>query len=266
MRLACENLACGYGGHAVASGVTLALSAGETVCLLGPNGGGKTTLFKTLLGLLAPVAGHVRIDGTDIAQLPRSAVARRLGYVPQAQPGYFPYSVEEMVLLGRTAHLGLFARPSAADRAAALAALARLGIGHLAPRIYTEISGGERQLTLVARALAAEPQIIVMDEPTASLDFGNRARVLAQIAMLRAQGVGIVMSTHDPDQALAHADKVALLHEGTLAAYGVPQSVVTAQALSALYGIGVEIVAGTCRDGTRVSVCVAHQNRALTSK
>jgi len=257
MKLVCENLACGYGGRAVASDVSLALSAGETVCLLGPNGGGKTTLFKTLLGLLAPLAGHVRLDGMDIVRLPRASVACRLGYVPQAQHGYFPYSVEEMVLMGRTAHLGLFGRPSSADRMAALGALARLGIEHLALRIYTEISGGERQLTLVARALAAEPKIIVMDEPTASLDFGNRARVLAQISVLRAQGVGIVMSTHDPDQALAHADKVALLHEGTLVAFGTAQSVVTASALARIYGIDIEIVAGVRGDGTGVRVCVA---------
>lgn len=257
MKLTCEDLVCGYGDRAVASGISLMLSAGETVCLLGPNGGGKTTLFKTLLGLLTPLAGHVRLDGTDIARLPRAAVARRLGYVPQAQPGYFPYSVEEMVLMGRTAHLGLFGRPTSADHTAALGALARLGIGHLAPRIYTEISGGERQLTLVARALAAEPKIIVMDEPTASLDFGNRTRVLAQIDTLRAQGVGIVMSTHDPDQALAHADKVALLHKGTLVAFGTAQSVVTASALARIYDIDIEIVAGVRGDGTGVRVCVA---------
>ncbi|MFN7193128.1 MAG: ABC transporter ATP-binding protein, partial [Rhodospirillales bacterium] len=153
MSLAAENLAFGFGARFVGRDVTLALAEGTVLCLLGPNGGGKTTLFRTLLGLIPPLAGRVTLDGTDIKRLTRADIARRVGYVPQAQPGYFPYTVEEMVLMGRTAHLGLFARPSEADRQAAHAALTRLGIAHLADRIYTQISGGERQLTLFARAL-----------------------------------------------------------------------------------------------------------------
>ena len=184
MTLAARALAFGYPGHPVGHDVSFELSAGEIVCLLGPNGGGKTTLFKTLLGLIAPLGGEVALDGAGIARLSRATIARAVGYVPQAQTGYFPFTVGDVVLMGRTAHLGAFAVPGAADRAAAAAALDRLGIGHLADRIYTQVSGGERQLALIARALAGGPKLLVMDEPTASLDFGNRTRVLAEIARL----------------------------------------------------------------------------------
>lgn len=258
MTLAAENLAFGFGARFVGRDVTLALGEGMVLCLLGPNGGGKTTLFRTLLGLIPPLGGRVTLDGTDIKRLTRADIARRVGYVPQAQPGYFPYTVEEMVLMGRTAHLGLFARPGESDRQAAHAALARLGIAHLADRIYTQISGGERQLTLIARALALSPRLLVMDEPTASLDFGNRTRVLAQIDALRASGVGIVLSTHDPDQVFAHGTQVALLHGGRLLACGAPEDVVTATALRTIYNVDVEILTASRGDGSAVRVCLPH--------
>src|SRR5262249_38613497 len=156
----------GYPGKEIGRGVTFSLSGGEVLCLLGPNGGGKTTLFKTVLRLLAPRGGRVEGDGQPVIRWSRAQVARVFGYVPQPQVGAFPFTVDEIVLMGRTAHVGPFATPSAADRAVALAMLGALGIAHLSGRPYTEISGGERQLTLIARALAQEPAILVMDEPT----------------------------------------------------------------------------------------------------
>lgn len=241
MTLAARALGFGYRGHAVGRGVDLELRAGEVMCLLGPNGGGKTTLFKTLLGLLPAQAGSVSLDGRDLARLSRGELARRVGYVPQAHASFFPFSVREVVLMGRAAHLELFATPGARDRARAGEALAMLGIAHLAERIFTEISGGERQMTLIARALAQEPAILVMDEPTANLDFGNQARVLAIIRDLAARGLSIILSTHDPDQAFACADRVALLREGTIVAMGKPREVLTAPALRQLYGVEVAV-------------------------
>jgi iron complex transport system ATP-binding protein len=242
MSLSTELLGFGYPGRTVGSGVTIDIRAGEVLCLLGPNGGGKTTLMKTLLGLLPPRAGTVRIDGEDLARVSRKRLARIIGYVPQAHAAFFPFSVIDIVLMGRSAHIGLFAAPSRADHAVAERALATLGIGHLKERIYTEISGGERQLALIARALAQEPRILIMDEPTASLDFGNQVRVLHQIAALAASGIAVAFSTHDPDHVFLCGDRVALLHDGGMEEIGTPEAVITAAALKRLYGVEVQVV------------------------
>ena len=242
MTLAAEALGFGYRGHAVGRGVSLELGPGEVLCLLGPNGGGKTTLMKTLLGLLPPQAGRVLLDGEDLALMSRKRLARIVGYVPQAHAAFFPFGVLDIVLMGRSAHIGLFAAPSAADRIIAEGALDRLGIAFLRDRIYTELSGGERQLVLIARALAQEPRILIMDEPTASLDFGNQLRVLRQIAALARSGISVLFSTHDPDHVFLCGDRVALLQGGTLEALGTPDAVITSAALQRLYGVEVQIV------------------------
>ena len=240
--LVVADLAFGYGARIVGSGIGFRLEPGETLCLLGPNGSGKTTLFKTLLGLLPARAGRITLDGADLARMPRGLIARSLAYVPQAHAAYSPYRVRDVVLRGRASRLGPCASPGAADRAAAEAALDALGIGHLAQRIYTEISGGERQLALIARALAGEPRLLVMDEPTASLDFGNQTRVLTQIRRLAARGIGVVLSTHDPGHAFLCADRVALLHGGRLVALGPPAETVTPESLRRIYGVAVAVV------------------------
>ncbi len=247
MTLAAENLSFGYPGRTVGEGVTLAVRPGEALALLGPNGGGKTTLLKTMLGLLTPHGGAVTLDGRPLAGLGVAERARRIGYVPQAHAGAFAFSVRDVVLMGRTAHQGLFASPTAADRAVVEAKLAALGIGHLAGKAYTMISGGERQLVLIARALAQEPAYVVLDEPTASLDFGNQGKVMRQIGALTAAGLGVLFTTHDPNQALRHADRVALLGEGRLIAEGPPAEALTLPALGALYGAGVVVVRGDGR-------------------
>jgi iron complex transport system ATP-binding protein len=241
MTLVATDLAYGYRGVPVGSGLTLSLQSGEVLCLLGPNGGGKTTLLKTLLGLLPAQGGRITLGGRDLASFSRAELARRVGYVPQAHAAFFPFTVRDVVLMGRVARVGLFSAPSAHDRDAADRALEILGIDHLAERTYTEISGGERQMTLIARALAQEPQILVMDEPTANLDFGNQARVLEQVASLSAGGLSILLSTHDPDHAFACAGRVALLSRGDLVALGTPIETLTAKTLRRLYGIEVTI-------------------------
>jgi iron complex transport system ATP-binding protein len=256
MRLAVEDLAFGYPGKPVGEGVTFALEAGEILCLLGPNGGGKTTLFKTILRLLEPRGGVVRADGDSIAGWTRPRLARTFGYVPQAQFTGFPFSVLEVVLMGRTAHVGPFSVPSRGDRAAAAAALALLGIGHLAERAYTEVSGGERQLALIARALAQEPRVLVMDEPTASLDFGNQVRVLGEVERLAGRGIGVVFSSHDPDQAFLLAHRVAVLSRGRLVGLGPPADVITRESLAAIYGVAVDVVSIDRPGGGAARVCV----------
>ena len=191
MRLAARDLDIGYRHHVVGRGISLALEPREVLCLLGPNGAGKTTLFRTLLGLLAPLGGRVFIGDAALDRLRPIEIARRMAYVPQANVTEFSYRVLDVVLMGRTARLKTFATPGEADERIARAKLADLGIADLAEADFTRISGGQRQLALIARALAQEAPILVMDEPTASLDFGNQMMVLARIQALAAQGYGI---------------------------------------------------------------------------
>jgi iron complex transport system ATP-binding protein len=252
MRLEARDLAIGYPGHLVGSGISLSLVPGEVLCLLGPNGAGKTTLFRTLLGLLAPVGGSVLVDGEPLASLSAAEIARRLAYVPQAHVTEFSYTVLDLVLMGRTARLKPFASPGTADERIARDKLASLGIGELASHDYTRISGGQRQLALIARALAQETPILVLDEPTASLDFGNQALVLARIRDLSRQGFGIVLSTHDPDHALLVSTHVAIIADGGLRAIGPPDEVVTAKTLSEIYR--TEVLVEATPSGRRVCV------------
>jgi iron complex transport system ATP-binding protein len=240
--LRAQDLSFGFPGRTVGSGVDFAVSGGEVLCILGPNGGGKTTLIRTLLGLLPSHSGKVLLGERPMQELSRSEVARTVGYVPQAHVGAFAYSVRSMVLMGRTAHLGLFSTPSSRDQEAALRAIDTLGIGALADRAFTEISGGERQLALIARALAQEPQVLVMDEPTSSLDFGNQVRVLGHVRGLAAQGMAVLMSSHQPDHALQCADRALLLGEGRALELGAPADVVTPASLKRLYGVDVRVV------------------------
>ncbi|KPK53392.1 MAG: ABC transporter [Gammaproteobacteria bacterium SG8_31] len=252
MELRAEKLAFGYGHQPVGRDVDLSVSPGQVLCLLGPNGSGKTTLFKTLLGLLPAQGGRITLDGTQMSALSRAEIARRIAYVPQAHEAVFPYSVRDMVLMGRTVHQGLFAQPGEVDRARADAALSDLGIADLADRDYTRISGGQRQLALIARALAQESRLVVMDEPTASLDFGNQVVVLDQVRRLAGTGLGIVFSTHNPDHAFACATDVLVLDEGLTRAAGAPADALTEEMLSSVYGVDVRLE--TLSSGYRVCV------------
>ena len=240
-RLAARALAFGYGTQVVGRDVDIDVRAGEIFCLLGPNGSGKTTLFKTLLGLLPAQAGQVVVGGTPLARLARAEIARRLAYVPQAHTAHFPFRVVDMVVMGRTARLGPFAAPTSEDRRRAEEALAQLGIAHLADQAYTRISGGQRQLALVARALVQDAPAIIMDEPTASLDFGNQVTVLSEVKRLATRGLAVLLSTHDPDHAFNIATRVALLNAGRLLAQGAPHAVMTADRLKSVYRIEVTI-------------------------
>jgi len=244
MQLSGHTLSIGYGDRVVGAGLEVALSTGEVLALLGPNGSGKTTLLKTLLGLLAPKAGEVRLGGRPLAGYGSRERARLIAYVPQSHAATFAFTVETVVLMGRVAHGNLFSRPTAADRAVAAQALERFGIAHLRERPYTMISGGERQLALLARALAQEPQFIVLDEPTASLDFGNQGKVMREIRALAASGHGVLFTTHDPNHAMRAADRAFLLREGRRIADGPVGSVLNRAQLEALYGAPVEVVTG----------------------
>ena len=241
--LAVDLLAFGFPGRTVGRDVSFTLAAGEVMCVLGPNGGGKTTLFRTILGLIDKHSGSIKLEQQSLENLSRAEIARRVGYVPQGHAGYFAYTVQEFVLMGRTAHLGVFASPAKKDFIVANRALESLGIAALAGKPVTEISGGERQLALVARALAQEPKLLVLDEPTAGLDFGNQVRVLEKIAALAASGIAILFSSHDPDHAFLCARRALLLAEGRVLEIGAPREVIRADTLERMYRVSVQVIA-----------------------
>ena len=211
------------------------------------------------------------LDGKPLSSWSRPAIARRIAYVPQAQAMAFAHTVQDIVLMGRTAHLGPFARPGPRDLAIARDMMSMMGIINLADSDYTNLSGGQRQLVLIARALAQAAPLLVMDEPTASLDFGNQALVHQHIASLRASGLSIVLSTHHLEHAFAYATSVALLHDGTLRAQGTPEAALTPDNLTAVYGVPVRLerlaggrtvcVAGSS-DGTSANLPGSNISRA----
>ncbi len=252
-----DGLAFRYGraGHRLAD-ISLTVELGEVCALLGPNGAGKTTLLRCLLGLLRAEAGRIRVAGQDLARLSPRDRARLVAYVPQRGDMTFPFSALDVAVMGRTPHLPMTSTPSAGDRDSALDVLADLGIAQLADRQFSLLSGGERQLVLIARALVQEAQVLILDEPTAALDYGNEVRILAVVSGLAAQGRAVLMTTHQPDHALSYARRAVLLRSGRVVGDGPPGEVVTGPVLSELYGVPVHVGSLQLPGGASVRTCV----------
>jgi iron complex transport system ATP-binding protein len=260
-----DSLSCGYGASVVLREVGFTLATGETLCLLGPNGAGKTTLFKTMLGLLRPLSGRLFYNDEDTSDWRRRRFAQTIAYVPQDHAPVFPFAAFDVVLMGRTPALGALSSISKRDEAVASQVMESLDIGHLAERDYSRLSGGERQMVLVARALAQEPSFLVMDEPTASLDFGNQARVLNRILGLArgtigngkpsAENLGIIMTTHDPNQAFQLGGKLACITREGHFLVGETRELLTPELLRTLYGVEVGLAELTAPDGHSLPLC-----------
>ena len=230
------------GGQRVVAAVDLELGPGEWVCLIGPNGAGKSTLLRAIAGLV-PFEGEILVDGEPVASLGRRDVARRLAFVPQSPllPPDFP--VGEYVLLGRTPHIGPFGSESAHDVAAARRALDRLELRAFADRRLHTLSGGEQQRVVLARALAQEAPLLLLDEPTTALDIGRQQQALELVAELRAQGPLTVLSAmHELTLALQYADRLALLSGGRLVAAGAPAEIATESLLAEHYGADIQVI------------------------
>ncbi len=245
MRLDIQNLSFSYKSSykstEVLQSVSLSLEGGELVCLLGPNGVGKSTLFKCILSLLRSYSGDIWLDGVSTRSLSERELARSIAYIPQAHGPVFHYSVLDVVLMGAAGSHGFFALPRAEDERYALDQLEALGIADMADRDYALLSGGERQLVLIARALAQRAQILVMDEPTANLDYGNQVRVMEHITGLARRGYGILLSTHNPEHAFFWSSRTVVLLDGRVTADGKSQDVLTEDTLEKLYGVRVKL-------------------------
>ena len=248
MSLEARSAGFGYRGRRVLSEVSFSVYPGEIVALLGPNGCGKTTMFRTLLGSLPLKDGHVALEGDDLSALSQSTRARALAYVPQVHAPPFPYLALDVVALGRLPHLGTFGAIGVDDRARALAALERMDAAHLADRPVTELSGGERQRVLFARAIAQESRYLLLDEPTSHLDFGHVHQALGIIRSLAKEGRGILWTTHDPEQAMRLADRVVVLHGGTVEACGPPSRVLVPELFEKVFGIRARVDVWTDSD------------------
>jgi iron complex transport system ATP-binding protein len=244
MQLQAQNLKFAYLPEKnVLGDVSLEINSGETLYILGRNGSGKTTLLSCLAGLLTPAAGQITLDGQDLLSLSPAERARRVGLIPQMHTPAFGYTVNEMVMMGRAPYLGWLGSPARGDQAIVDEALAQMGLFELRDRPYTEISGGEQQLVLIARGLAQKCQLLLMDEPTAHLDLSNQHRILEIVSQLTDRGLSFIISSHSPNNALSYADRVLLLASGEVTAYGVPDETLTEARLSAIYGIRTEIIA-----------------------
>ncbi len=226
-------------GRAILQDVSFDLNKGECVCLLGPNGTGKTTLLKCLLTYLRPKQGRVTLDGRDLYQIPARKRAGHIAYVAQATQLAFPYSVEEVILMGRVAHMRLGAAPSREDRRLAGEVMERLGISGMADKNFQTLSGGERQMVLFGRALAQQADYLILDEPAAALDFSNQVRVLRTIRGLARDGYGILMTTHSPDHAFLVCSRAILLRDGYVLEDSPPEKAVTSENLTRLYHVPV---------------------------
>jgi len=238
-QLAAHEVHFAYGARSVLRGTSLTVGPGEIVSVLGANGSGKTTLLRVLLGLARPRAGCVTLNGKPLARYAPRERARCLAYVPQSHTMPFPYTVLEIAVLGRLPHTGLIHPPTRRDHDVALETLDRLGIASLARRPYAEISGGERQLALIARALTQGARILVMDEPVSGLDYGNQLRFLQHLRRLAADGYAILKATHHPEHALLASTRVILLCDGVVAGDGPPGEAVTSATIRRLYAVDV---------------------------
>ena len=264
MSIQAEALSFSYTrAQKVLADVSLTAPAGKTMFILGANGSGKTTLLSCLAGVLRPESGRIAVDTIPLSHLSPPARARTIGFVPQIHTPVFAYTVGEVVLMGRAPHLSLLSRPGKRDREAAMQAITAVGLTKLRDHPYTEISGGERRLTLIARGLAQGVKYLLLDEPDAHLDPAYQHHTLTTLAQLaHTQGLGILISSHRPNNALFYGDSVIIIGQGKIICHGPPHTAITPTALQVAYGMEFELL--TDGNGRRAVIPVtqsAHGNR-----
>ncbi len=242
MSIEVKNLSFRYGAQEVLRDVSFTAESGRLLALLGPNGAGKSTLFRCVLGLLSGYQGKILLDGQNMKGMKANHLAQKIAYIPQTHHPVFQYSVADMVLMGTAHRVGAFGAPGEREREQAERAMRQMGIESLAEKSYMRLSGGEQQLVLIARALAQQARVLLMDEPTSNLDYGNQQLVLSSIRLLAREGYTVLMSTHNPQHALYFADTLLALSEGAVAAFGTADEALDETLLNRLYGVNVHLL------------------------
>lgn len=247
----------------ILNGLSFSVEKGSVLCLLGPNGTGKTTLIRCLLGMHRLQSGDIFINGVNTKQLSVKELSTKIAYVPQSTTAVFPYTVFDMVLMGRNPHISYLSAPSKQDQTLVKDVLAELGILQLQNRIFSELSGGEKQIVMVARALVQQTEIIIMDEPTASLDYGNESKILRIINQISKLGTSIILITHSPNHAFLSGHKVAIMEAGKIKALGNPNEIITSISLSKLYATPIEVTSAIIGEAQtqNMKVCIPLLNQ-----
>ena len=237
-----KNISFSYDDEEIFSDISFSIERGDVLCILGPNGTGKTTLIKCLNGLNETSSGEILINGENIKKLSFREISTHIGYIPQSHVPSFPFKVLDVVVMGRAPYLNLTDSPKKEDIEIAKNALKTLGIEYLQDKEYTNLSGGERQLVFLARVLCQQPDILILDEPTSHLDFGNQIKLLEIIDNLAKSGLSIIMSSHFPDHAFLSSNKVAIMKDRKFIDFGTPEDVVTEKNLRNAYSIDVKLI------------------------
>lgn len=257
MNLEIKNASFGYGNNILYKNLSFTLNSGELLCVLGANGVGKTTLFKTILMLLKLKSGEILINNKNINTFSPKDLYKCIAYVPQAHTPPFPFTVFDVVLMGRAVYIKEFSSPSKIDKEIAKESLNLLCITYLKDKVYTEISGGERQLVLIARAITQQASIIVMDEPTSNLDYGNQIKVLTLIKSLCVNNnQTVLMSCHNPNHALLYGSKVAIMKKEGLFSFGNPSNEINTKIIKETYGVDVKMIHTNINGTSSKSICV----------
>ena len=242
-KLEVKNATFSYNGERnIFEDISFSVDSGDVFCILGPNGTGKSTLLRCLCNLYRLNSGNILIDGRDITSYSPANLAKKIGFIPQLHTPTFPYTVLQVVLMGRTPHLNMIATPSEKDYRIAEAAIKTVNIEYIKDKPYTELSGGQMQLVLMARVLAQEPEILLLDEPTSHLDVGNQIHTIEMIRKLSKQGLSLIMTSHFPDHTFLSSHRVGIMKNKRFIAIGRADDVVTEENLFEIYGVPIKII------------------------
>lgn len=242
MSIEIKNLVCGYGKKTILNDVSFSVSPEDSLCLLGANGIGKTTIFKSLLGFIPPLGGEILIDGQNLNKMSHKERAMKMAYVPQAKSYSYKYTVSDMIMMGRSLHIPKFMSPSKKDYEAVEMVMEQMDLLGYRDAYYSELSGGEQQIILIARAIAQGSDYIIMDEPASNLDYSNQKKLLDTILNLTKNNKGILMASHTPEHAFVCCNKALLITRGREYQFGTVNEIVTSENLSAAYGVDIEVI------------------------